>query len=152
MGLALVVVRLLEHGALVLLENPSSPNGSKQCCFNTRELGKRVQHSHVPGMWELPSSGARGSRPCWTQGFIYTLCLPSWVREDVWGLNGGEPQKLECPGGFRNNQARTGICPFVGRMVAAERSWSLEMGLGGSCWCHDGASCTRRAGGELNVG
>lgn len=105
-----------------------------------------------PGMRELPSSGAQGSRPCWTQGFISTCCLPSWVREDVWGLSGGDPQKLECPGGFRNNQARTGICPFVWQMVAAERSWSLEMGLGGSCWCHDGPSCTRRVRGELNVG
>lgn len=34
-------------------------------------------------------------------------------------------------------------------MVAAERSWSLEVGLGGSCWCRDGASHPQRAGAEL---
>lgn len=34
-------------------------------------------------------------------------------------------------------------------MVAAERSWSLEVGLGGSCWCRDGASHPQRARAEL---
>lgn len=93
--------------------------------------------------------GAWWSHPCWTHGFISTCRLPSWVREKLWGANCGDAQKPGCPGGRRSGQARMRLCPFVGWIMAAERSWSLEMGLGGRCWCHDGASCTWRAGAEL---
>jgi len=48
MGLAVFVVQLLKHRVLLLLENSSSPNGSKPFWLNTRELGKRVQNRRIP--------------------------------------------------------------------------------------------------------